>query len=338
MTGWTEDGLLKSWRALAKRDGESDWQFVHLTDVGPVAIKAGCHFPGGREALLVSFPGTVLADGGGLPEGKGFDVMPIKDTTQFAGRSAIGLVRRVEGSLDIFAVMAADVLRALDATSAKTPQALAKSLVGRVSEWQAFMARKRRPMSPQSQIGLAGELCFLDRLCDLLGASEAVELWKGPLHAAQDFHIGTGAVEVKSSMAGTAFLARINSLEQLDTELAPLHLAAVRFEEADDGLALPERVAALRARMSEAGVRRALDALLLLSGYDDEHADHYRRRLRIAETRSFAVGPDFPCLRRATTPGPIRKVVYTLDLDALGQPAQPLEEALFSLGMIHHEP
>lgn len=333
MTGWTEEGLLKAWRALAKREGQSDWQFVHLTDVGPVAVKAGCHFPGGREAMLLSFPGAILGDAAGLPEGKGFDVIQIRDATQFLGRSTIGLVRRNEGSLDIFSIMAADVLRALEATEPKTAQSLAKSLVGRVAEWQAFMARKRRPLTPQAQLGLAGELFFLDRLCDLIGAEVAIDLWQGPMHAAQDFRIGSGAVEVKSSLAGKDFLARINSMEQLDSELAPLFLAAVRFDEDPDGSDLPRRVADLRTRMAEAGVVRAFEARLLLYGYDDEHADHYRRRLKLLETRAFLVDEGFPCLRRGALPAPVRTVNYTVDLDAIEEPEVQLEDAFINLGI-----
>lgn len=55
MSGWTEDGLACAWRALMRQDAEEDWRFVHLTTIGPVSVEAGCHFPVGREALIVSF-------------------------------------------------------------------------------------------------------------------------------------------------------------------------------------------------------------------------------------------------------------------------------------------
>lgn len=334
MTGWTEDGLLKSWRALSRRDADADWQFVHLTDTGPVGIEAGCHFPGAREALIVSFPCSVLADGRGLPEGLGFDVIAIRNAPEFAGRSAIALVRRMEGSLDIFAIMATDVLRALGAARDQKSQDLARIFVGRVTEWQAFMARKRRPLSPQAQLGLAGELRFLERLCDLVPETQAIDLWKGPLHAAQDFHVGPGAVEVKSALSGETFLARINSIEQLDTDLSPLFLVTTRFAVGDDGISLPDQVAALRRRMAQADMVRAFDALLLLAGYDDDHADHYRRLLREIETLAHLVGPDFPCLRRATLPGPVRKALYTLDIDAIDQPPLQLDDIFRTFGLI----
>ena len=75
MTGWTEDGIARAWRALARQEGAEDWRFVHLTDMGAVSVEAGCHLPLGREALIVSFPGSWPVNPARLPEGKGFDVI-----------------------------------------------------------------------------------------------------------------------------------------------------------------------------------------------------------------------------------------------------------------------
>lgn len=333
MTGWTEEGILRSWRVLARREGGEDWQFVHLADIGPVSIEVGCRFPGGREALIVSFPRSTSPGPGGLPDGKGFDVVLLRDEAMFRDRTAISLVRRLEGSLDIFSVMATDVLRCLEAVGTENPRDLADAFIGRVSDWQSFMSRKRRPLSSERQLGLMGELWFLDRLMQTRLGAAAVDCWQGPLHAAQDFLIGAGAVEVKSSLTGRTFLARINSLEQLDADRVPLFLAALRFDVVDDGTDLVSMVAHLRELMAEAGLSRVFEALLLLSGYDDDHAEHYRRKLGLLDARAFRIGPDFPCLRRQAIPQQVRKVVYTLDVDALEQPALLLDDALSEFGI-----
>lgn len=337
MTGWTEDGLLRSWRVLARQEASADWQFVHLTDIGAVGVEAGCRFPGAREALIVSFPRMTLPGPGGLPDGQGFDVVIVQDDHLFGDRTAVALVRRAEGSLDIFTVMTADVLRCLDAAGTTDPRELARIFVGRVADWQAFMARKRRPLSLEKQLGLMGELWFLDCLMQTRLGGAAVDCWQGPLRAAQDFNIGTGAVEVKSSLAGGAFLARINSIEQLDTEKAPMFLAALRFEVADDGTDLVEMVAHLRETMAQAGLSRVFEALILVSGYQDDHAEHYRRKLLLSDGRAFLVGDDFPCLRRAAVPAQIRKAFCTLDVDALEQAASPVDDVFRSFGLMHDE-
>lgn len=338
MTGWTEEGLLRSWRVLATQDDSANWRFVHLTDVGPVAVEAGCQFPGRREALIVSFPRAAMSMPGGLPDGKGFDVLTIREGGLFSDRTAIALVRRPEGSLDIFTVMAADVLRTLDAAPTHSPRDLAEAFIGRVSDWQTFMARKRRPLSLQAQVGLMGELWLLSQLIQHGASATAVDCWQGPLHSAQDFLIGSGAVEVKSSIVGNSFLARINSIEQLDSDGCLMFLAAVRFEEAPDGMNLVEMVERLRETLPAAGQLRLFEAMLLLSGYDEDHVEHYRVKLKLSDARFFPVEDDFPCLRRATVPAQVRKAVYTLDVDALEQLAIPVEQAFSSLGLVKHEP
>ncbi len=118
MSGWTEEGLTRAWRALARQEAAEDWRFVHLTAMGAISVEAGCHFPLGREALIVSFPGSSPVNAARLPEGKGFDVTSIEGQTVFAGKTAIALVRRPEGSPDIFAIMVVDVLRTLEPTVA----------------------------------------------------------------------------------------------------------------------------------------------------------------------------------------------------------------------------
>lgn len=338
MTGWTEANLLSSWRALAGHSADADWQFVHLSDVGPVSVEAGCHFPGAREALIVSFPRTTLSGSGGLPDGMGFDVLTVRDDHLFGDRTAIALVRRAEGSLDIFTVMATDVLRCLDAAGTREPRELAQTFIGRVADWQAFMARKRRPLSHERQLGLMGELWFLDRLMQTNLGVASMDCWQGPLHAAQDFHVGDGAVEVKSSLTGGSFLAQINSIDQLDSAKHPMFLVALRFEVADNGIDLVGYVAHLRERMAQVGMARVFEALILVSGYLDDHAEHYRRKLLVTDARAFAVEAEFPCLRRASVPAQVRKAIYTLDLDALEQPVRPLEDVFRSFGLIQHEP
>jgi hypothetical protein len=96
----------------------------------------------------------------------------------------------------------------------------------------------------------------------------------------------------------------------------------------DDGRDLVDVVLALRERMAEAGMSRTLDALRLLSGYDGDHADHYRRRLRLTEARSFTVEDGFPCLRRDAVHPEVRRVTYQLDVDALSQPWLSLDDTM----------
>ncbi|PLL11276.1 PD-(D/E)XK motif protein [Tabrizicola sp. TH137] len=333
MTGWTEDGIARAWRALARQEGAEDWRFVHLTDMGAVSVEAGCHFPLGREALIVSFPGSWPVNPARLPEGKGFDVSRIEGQSVFTGKTAISLVRRPEGSPDIFAIMVVDVLRALETAASGAGRDVMEAFLERVREWQAFMARTHRPLSSDAQIGLLGELWMLRLLADTSIGADALNCWQGPLRAAQDFHIRGGAVEVKSTVRTGSFLARINSIEQLDGDRAPIFLCAFRFEENTDGISLVALVTELRERFGMAGVRRGFEALLMVMGYLDEHAALYGRTVTLKDARVVRAEGDMPRLTRAMLPAAIRSAAYVLDLDALEVPSIRLSELINEFGL-----
>lgn len=320
MTGWTEEGIARAWRVLARQEAAEDWRFVHLTDFGAVSIEAGCHFPLGREALIFSFPGLLQVNRARLPEGKGFDVACIEARTEFVGKTAIALVRRSGGSPDIFAIMVVDVLRALERVANSSARDVFETFLERVREWQAFMARTHRPLSQDAQIGLLGELWVLKLLTGTALGAGALDCWQGPLRAAQDFHIRGGAVEVKSTARTEGFWARINSIEQLDGERAPIFLCALRFEESTDGISLVDLVKELREWFLLAGVQRGFDALLMVMGYLEEHSTLYGRTLILKDFRVYRADDDLPRLIRAELPAAVRSAVYVLDLDALETP------------------
>lgn len=333
MSGWTEEGLARAWRALARQEAGEDWRFVHLTGVGAVSVEAGCHFPLGREALIVSFPGSWPVNPARLPEGKGFDVVCIEGQTVLAGKTAIALVRRPEGSPDIFAIMVVDVLRTLEAAASTANRDMMEAFLERVREWQAFMARTHRPLSPDAQIGLLGELWMLRLLMDTSLDAGALDCWQGPLRAAQDFHVRGGAIEVKSTVRTGSFLARINSIEQLDGDRAPIFLCAFRFEETTDGISLVDLVSELRERFGLAGVQRGFEAMLMVMGYLDEHAPLYGRTLTMKEARAFRSEGNMPRLTRTAIPAAVRSAAYVLDLDALEVPSFGLRELLNEFGL-----
>ena len=318
MSGWTEEGLLRSWRALAQQESVEQWRFVRLANPGTVVVEAGCHFPAGREALVASFPGTQSVNPARLPDGKGFDISCIDPPADMTGRTAIALVRRQEGPLDIFAIMVVDVLRVLEAAALEPGRSALDVFLERVREWQTFMSRKHRPLSSDAQIGLFGELYVLRSLAESsLGCGAALDCWRGPLRAAQDFHLRTGSIEVKSTVRKGHFLARINSIEQLDSDRSPNFLCALRFELNESGQSLVDLVGELREKFRQHGNQRGFEALLMVMGYLDEHAPQYGRCLSLRETKVFRSEGDMPRLIRASLPAAVRAAVYTLDIDAV---------------------
>lgn len=326
-----------AWSSLSGATADAGWRTIAIDPVGPISIHAGRRFPGNEEAVLASFPSLSLPAAEKLPDGQGFAVEradPYND-----GRAWLALTRRLHGGTELFTAMVCDVVGAMDAAVLEGSDAarLLRVFLGRVKAWQEFMRKGAQALSPESEIGLFGELATLAALIDAGAATEAsVEAWVGPLDAAQDFELGTGAVEVKTTIATIGFPARIGSLEQLDDSVRqPLFVAAMRLRQVAQGHRLPDMVAAARSRVAaSAEAARVLGERLVAAGYFDAHADRYVRRFEPESVRLIEVTSAFPRLVHATVPTGVTRAVYDVDLDKAGGPRLDVAAALKKLGVI----
>ena len=312
------DEFLMAWSSLSSDDTQPGWRVISLAPAGPIKLRAGRRTPNNAEAVLVGFSTTRLAATDKLPEGQGFAVE--RADPEGNGQLWLALTRKSAGSAELFAAMVCDVVGALDeAVAAHCDEAkLARIFIGRVGAWQEFMRKGAQILGPEAEVGLVGELAVLR---DIIGAgvfpSVALESWVGPLDGIQDFEIGTGAVEVKSTLSSTGFPAKIGSLGQLDDSARqPLFVAGERLKQTDAGLTLPEIVEAMKDTVKEdAEAMRLLSERLLAAGYFDAHVDRYTRRFERSVARVTKVGKDFPKLVFGNVPIGIMKAMYEIDLD-----------------------
>jgi Putative PD-(D/E)XK family member, (DUF4420) len=326
-----------AWGSLSGTDAESGWRAIAVGPAGSVAIHAGRRFPGNEEALLVSFAGASVPPAEKLPDGLGFAVEradPYRD-----GAAWLALTRKATGSPELFSAMACDVAGALDAAvadGADQPRLL-RVVLGRVKAWQEFMRKGAQALSPEAEIGLIGELLVLAAIIDAgVAPSEAVEAWKGPQDGVQDFELGTGAVEVKTTIATVGFAAEIGSLDQLDDSVRqPLFVAGVKLRQLATGTNLPGIVAATRIKVAlDAEATRLLADRFIAARYLDSDAGLYTRRFDPVGMRLVEVTPAFPRLLHATVPQGVTRAIYGIDFDKAGGPAWDLVSALKKLGVI----
>lgn len=327
--------LASAWRALAGGAHAGDgWRSIAISGLEGCRLRAARKFPDNREALLIGFVSVNTPPAAALPAAAGFRVERVP--SDLPG-DWLALIRQDEGGIELFARMATDVLATVAASAASTHQRQMQLFLGRVRAWQQFMSRKKGALDPEAELGLAGELVCLERLIDAgVDALASVESWRGPLDGLQDFELGIGAIEVKSTLSHDGFPATIMSLEQLDDSTRqPLFLFGCRFALAVDGLTLCDRVHAIRLRLgSDPAAAASFENSLLLAGFVDAHAEHYIRRLIVSDSRFLRVDEAFPRLVAANVPAAIRRVRYEMDLDAIGGAAFSLGDVLELTGAI----
>lgn len=329
--------FLLAWSSLSGDDAEPGWRSISLPPSGPLDVRAGRRSPDNAEAVLVGFPTAKIPAADKLPEGQGFSVE--RADFEGAGRLWIALSRKAEGSTELFAAMACDVVGALDdAAAAGADEArLARICIGRVGAWQEFMRKGTQALSPEAEIGLVGELVLLGAIIGAgVAAGQAIESWVGPLDGVQDFEIGTGALEAKATLSAKGFPAKIGSLEQLDDSVRqPLFVAGTRFRQVESGQNLPEFVAVMRATVHEnAEAKRLLSERLLAAGYIDAHEGRYPRRFVLSDIRVVMVGENFPRLTHGKVPSGITRAMYEIDLDRAPGDNVGVDAALKQLGAI----
>lgn len=324
-----------AWSALSSDSALPGWRTIGVASAGACSLMAGRFFPGNEETLLAGFVSASLPPAEKLPEGLGFSVHRVNPYND--GKTWVALSRKEPGSLGIFTQMVVDVVGAMDAMSAQSDERILRALISRLRAWQEFMRKGQEPMSPEAELGLAGELSILGAMIgEGIPASVAVEGWVGPLDGIQDFEIGTGALEVKSTLSSAGFPAKIASLEQLDDGIRqPLFLAGARFLQRDSGTSLPEVVTALRYAIAFDGeASRVFDNRLLAAGFQDDHADRYVRRFALEAIRILKVEDGFPRLIPGIVAAGVTRAIYEIDLDRVAGLDISLTDALKKLGAL----
>lgn len=324
-----KDEIVIAWNALASCHEDNGWRTIPISTIGSIRILAARHFPSNLEAMLVGFPSISFPHKSKLPHGNGFelDIVDLHD----GGKNWLALIRQNQGSLDLFSMMSADIAATLANSHFHEESKLFHVFLGRIRAWQEFMKNGGEGLTLEAELGLVGELTCLEMLLDAgIPIYVAVESWKGPEKGIHDFELGTGAIEVKSTLATIGFPATIQSLEQLDNSIRnPLFLCACRYRIGNTGTTLPERIELLRQRIAIDDVSKQIfNSALFLVGYIDSHAEKYSRKYISIENGFWLVDDSFPRLVSGNVPIGIRSARYEIDIEMVKIKTYSVDQAI----------
>lgn len=155
----------------------------------------------------------------------------------------------------------------------------------------------RGALTIEKEVGLFGELLFLEFLIQEIGPGPAVAAWQGPLSEEHDFTFDAVHIEVKTT-SGERRKHLINGLNQLvPLRTVPLSLLSIQLTRSSPkgGRTLPQIVA--HVRTIAGGHQVAVDALLATFGWRSEDADLFTTFWALrSEPRAYAVNNDFPAM------------------------------------------
>lgn len=204
--------------------------------------------------------------------------------------------------------------------------------VDEVLDSLAEILARRRGLSEDQQLGLAGELLTFLALADTEGFAFALEAWMGPLGEEHDFALPASDIEVKVTL-GERRQHWISSVTQL-VPTPGRHLYLLSFQltpaGAGSGWSLPTLVEL--AHNADKGQASNVDIRLDGMGYRSTDSDLYIARWTFrSKPQFFAVDDAFPAIspdvltKSAPSSNRIVDVRYRIDLTGL-----PTSDPLFS--------
>lgn len=223
---------------------------------------------------------------------------------------------------DAFDLIGGEIATGLESTTA-APATVVTQVLGK---WRRFWGQVPvHAMSREEQIGLFAEIWFLSNwLIPAIGARTAVDRWRGPFGARNDFEWEGCSVEVKATTSTRGLIHRINGLEQLDvaTDGKLLLFSMQLREEGGAVLTLADLVAKCRQLLiTDPDTLSVFEAGLVRVGYSLVHETEYAKiHLRILKETLFKVEADFPRLTKTMfisgVPVGIERVEYEVNLSA----------------------
>jgi hypothetical protein len=278
----------------------------------------GLEIPSRNRMLILRVQPDSMPDAVDFPESRGMRTSTRILNTEIP-TAEIELVLKDGLHKDIFDRLIDDLVIA--ANEPESELAGVGKFLSRLTEWQRlFMRLASDELSRESQQGLWGELWTLREIVSpVVGLNGAVEAWRGPLGADQDFQLGAFALEVKTSTSTSVDHVMIASEQQLDVvdgiELALIVLSL--DARPNYGETLPALVSELRRVSKEEGCLEIFEIRVAQSGYKDEHENSYEAvGYSIRSRFQFLVGEEFPRIRvRDLKPG-VGNVAYSVALTA----------------------
>ncbi len=291
----------RAYREFEAPSGLSVRAFVDgLTRVPGIAFTtARRHVP--KDIQFPRFRGAsvqVLRAPGGREDEVAFEVVPAERSTE-----------------EVFVELAVQLIDAVAQESSAEGGLL--RLARSMSAWSRFFsARGADGLARSEELGLMGELLFLEMLGSHTGLQAAVDGWSGPAGAQHDFQGPWGAVEVKLTTSSSPERFRITSERQLDeTTVHALFLYSVVAQEAESAkTSLAGLVDLLREQIDRTApaARTRFDECLCEVGYADADRSKYLIRLSVHHAALLKVHGDFPRIRHDDLRSGVFSVTYEI--------------------------
>ena len=240
---------------------------------------------------------------------KGIDLK----TSKKDNSSFLTLILKNETNWEIFLQLCEDLM--ISAKAVKSNRA--KNIHSRLVRWQTFLKYENHNISEEIQIGLMGELIFLNEyLSKYVSLEQAINAWVGPEKEKQDFRLKGISIEIKSFMDNKQDQVNISSVEQLNNNDNNLYLCTMGFKSSDSGETLEDYCKKIQKRIYEEcpSILSVFEDLLMSYGYYLHCKYDNLKQLSQYKNSCYIVNNKFPKIPITIKNPAILNINYKLDL------------------------
>lgn len=240
---------------------------------------------------------------------KGIDLK----TSKKDNSSFLTLILKNETNWEIFLQLCEDLM--ISAKAVKSNRA--KNIHSRLVRWQTFLKNENHNISEEIQIGLMGELVFLNEyLSKYVSLEQAINAWVGPEKEKQDFRLKGISIEIKSFMDNKQDQVNISSVEQLNNDDNNLYLCTMGFKSSDSGETLEDYCKKIQKRIYEECplILSVFENLLMSYGYYLHCKYDNLKQLSRYKNSCYIVNNEFPKIPITIKNPAILNIDYKLDL------------------------
>jgi hypothetical protein len=293
--------------------------------------KTAFRIPGIPEVHLVFLSGA----GGGVALRAAWDGTAVPDMSEYEHLSA-SVVRTRERAWAELLIDDPDVFRRALPVVWRIADRIqlgqvgfTEAVISTLADFQELLEGASR-LSSDQEVGLFGELIVVNCLVSASGGTQAVAAWRGPDGEEHDFDLGSGDLEVKSTLSEQR-VHWIGSLSQL--EPTPGRILWLLSMQLTTGLSeaptIADLVAKVRSRLIGVDLE-AFEKKLSGSGWRDKYGATMRRRFSLRSTPLLLpVDAEFPALTqdRVVAAGMplsrLREIAYSIDVVGLNSEPSP---------------
>lgn len=240
---------------------------------------------------------------------KGIDLK----TSKKDNSSFLTLILKNETNWEIFLQLCEDLM--ISAKAVKSNRA--KNIHSRLVRWQTFLKNENYNISEEIQIGLMGELIFLNEyLSKYVSLEQAINAWVGPEKEKQDFRLKGISIEIKSFVDNKQDQVNISSVEQLNNNDNNLYLCTMGFKSSDSGETLEDYCKKIQKRIYEEcpSILSVFEDLLMSYGYYLHCKYDNLKQLSQYKNSCYIVNNKFPKIPITIKNPAILNINYKLDL------------------------